>query len=59
MLPLVVRTPNEEITTGYGALWPDEEQDLDHYLRVAEGAGFDVVDGTETDRVLFLHLRKP
>ena len=59
VFPLVVKLPNEEITTGYGALWPEEEQDLSYYVKLAEDVGFHVVAQRENDRVLFLQLQKP
>ena len=56
---LSVKLPDQEINTGYGALWPEEEQDLSYYLRLAGKAGFDVVEQRENGRVLFLKLQKP
>lgn len=59
VFPLVVRLPGEAISTGYGARWPEEVVDLDHYDRLARSTGFEVV-ATESDgRLLRLHLRKP
>jgi len=59
VFPLLVRLPNEEIDAMYGVLWPEEEQDLSYYVRLAENAGFNVVAQREKDGVLFLKLRKP
>ncbi len=59
VLPLLVKLPNEEIDAMYGVLWPEEEQDLSYYVRLAENAGFNVVAQREKDGVLFLKLRKP
>ena len=56
---LSVKLLDQEINTGYGALWPEEEQDLSYYLRLAGKAGFDVVEQRENGRVLFLKLQKP
>ena len=57
--PLLMKLPNEEISTGYGTLWPEEEQDLSYYLRLAGKAGFNVIEQREHNRVLFLKLQKP
>ena len=59
VFPLLVKLPNEEIDAMYGVLWPEEEQDLSYYVRLAENAGFNVVAQREKDGVLFLKLRKP
>ena len=59
VFPLLVKLPNEEIATGYGVSWPEEEQDLSYYVKLAEDAGFHVVAQRENDRVLFLQLQKP
>jgi len=56
---LQVRLPGEEISTGYGARWPEVQQDLEAYVRLAEGVGFEIVEQREQDHLLFLMLRKP
>ena len=57
--PLLIKLPNEEISTGYGTLWPEEEQDLSYYLRLAGKAGFNIIEQREHNRVLFLKLQRP
>jgi hypothetical protein len=57
--PLLVELPTDDVDTGYGVRWPDAEGGLDHFLRLAEGSGFDVVTAREAGRVVELHLRKP
>lgn len=59
VFPLLVKLPDEEITTGYGVLWSEKEQDVSYYVQLAERAGFDVVTQIEKERVFFLELRKP
>ena len=59
VIPLTVKLPTVNIETGYGTRWPDKEQGLNHYRRLAESSGFDVLGAEETGRVLFLHLQKP
>ncbi len=58
VFPLAVKLPNQEISTGYGTLWPDQKQDLTYYLQLAKKVGFDVITQQENGRVLFLQLRK-
>ncbi|MCP4538784.1 MAG: methyltransferase domain-containing protein [Chloroflexi bacterium] len=57
--PLLIKLPDKEISTGYGARWPEKKQDLAYYVRLAEKAGFKVVTQKEHDRALFLQLQKP
>jgi SAM-dependent methyltransferase len=59
VVSLLVRLPDEEITAGYGHLWPDEGRDLSHYVTSAENAGFNVLARWEENQVFFLELRKP
>jgi hypothetical protein len=42
MVPLLVHLPTETVETAYGTLWPEAEQGLPHYLRLAVEAGFEV-----------------
>jgi len=58
VFPLEVELPNEEVTAGYGVRWPEKEQDLAHYLPLAENVGFDVVEKWQEGRLFFLELRK-
>lgn len=41
--PLLVKLPDEEVSTGYGCSWPDKEQDLAYYAQLAQDAAFEVV----------------
>lgn len=59
VFPLRVKLPMEEVFTGYGTRWPETEQDLDHYRRLAESSGFEVVTAKTGGRILQLDLRKP
>lgn len=56
---LQVRLPDEEISTGYGAHWPEVQQDLATYVQLAEGVGFEILEQRQQDQLLFLKLRKP
>jgi SAM-dependent methyltransferase len=59
VVSLLVKLPDEEISAGYGHLWPDDGRDLLYYVRLAENAGFSVATQREEGRVVFLELRKP
>jgi SAM-dependent methyltransferase len=59
VFPLRIRLPDKEIMTGYGVMWPDNEQGLPHYLELAREAGFEVVSQKEKVRWFHLELRKP
>ena len=49
VFPLLITLPKEEITTGYGALWPKEGRDVSYYLKLANDAGFEVVSQREPE----------
>ncbi len=59
VVSLLVKLPDEEITAGYGHLWPEKGRDLLYYVQLAENAGFSVATQREEGRVVFLELRKP
>jgi ubiquinone/menaquinone biosynthesis C-methylase UbiE len=59
VFPLLVKLPFEEISTSYGVLWPEEKHDLDHYVKLAENTGFNVVSHREKGIIVFLKLQKP
>jgi len=59
VFPLLVKLPNEEITAGYGTLWPERDQDPSYYVRLADNAGFNIITQTDKDRTFFLELQKP
>jgi ubiquinone/menaquinone biosynthesis C-methylase UbiE len=55
---LKIRLPEKEISTGYGANWPEDEQGLHHFLQLAEKAGFSIVSQKDHGKWFFLELRK-
>ena len=59
VFPLLVRLPDEEISTGYGTHWPERIQGLAYYLALADKAGFNVIEQRESDRVFVLKLQRP
>jgi ubiquinone/menaquinone biosynthesis C-methylase UbiE len=59
VLVLSIKLPNTEIETGYGHRWPGEVRDLGYYRKLAEGAGFEMGEGWEDGRALYLDLLKP
>jgi len=58
VFPLKIILPMKEIQTGYGAKWPETEQGLEHYIELAEKAGFSIVSQKDHGRWFFLELRK-
>jgi ubiquinone/menaquinone biosynthesis C-methylase UbiE len=56
---LSVELPGETVSTGYGARWPEREQDLAYYRRLAEAVGFEVLAQRERGRTFFLELGRP
>ena len=59
VFPLLVKLPNEEIDVGYGTLWPEQDQDVSYYIRLADNAGFNIITQTDKDPTFFLELQKP
>lgn len=59
LVPLLIKLPNKEITTGYGVHWPEKAHDLSYYMQLAEKAGFKLATRKEKDRWFFLELIKP
>ncbi len=57
--PIIVKLPNETVSTGYGVPWPETEQDLGYYVALVRKVGFELVEKWEEGRVFFLGLRKP
>jgi hypothetical protein len=49
IVPLLVKLPNKEITTGYGVHWPEKAHDLSYYVQLAEKVGFKMVTRKEKD----------
>ena len=59
VLPLTVKLPEVEISTGYGARWPEAGRGIEHYVTLAEAAGFEVVARSMQGHAITLELRKP
>jgi SAM-dependent methyltransferase len=59
IVPLLVKLPNKEISTGYGVHWPEKAHDLSYYMQLAEKIGFKLASQKEKDRWFFLELIKP
>jgi SAM-dependent methyltransferase len=56
---LTVKLPEEEVQTGYGAMWPDKTHDLDHYVSLADTVGFQITRRDTADKIIYLELTKP
>jgi len=59
VLPLTVKLPEVEIATGYGARWPEAGRGSEHYVTLAEAAGFEVLAQSMQGHVFALELQKP
>ncbi len=59
VVSLRVKLPEEDITAGYGHVWPEKGRDLSYFVQLAEAAGFNVYNQREEGPVFFLELRKP
>lgn len=55
---LTIKLPDREIETGYGARWPDNRKDINHYKKIASETGFIVSEERDEGQVFFLKLQK-
>ena len=58
MIPVTVKLPAEEFTTGYGDIWSDNPRDTSYYLELAEKSHFEIVRHVGNERVFFTELKK-
>jgi SAM-dependent methyltransferase len=59
MIPVAIRIKGEDIDAGYSRRWPAEVRDLDHYRKLAEAAGFVVLDVDEKASWFRFEFQKP
>lgn len=59
MIPVAVKIKGENIETGYSRKWPEEVHDLDHYRKLAEAAGFTVLEEDQKAAWFRFVLQKP
>ncbi|MFC2156825.1 class I SAM-dependent methyltransferase [Acidobacteriota bacterium] len=58
LFPLSITLPHKTVKTGYGVRWPEGGRDLEHYLGLAENAGFKIVRRDIQTNWFFLELEK-
>jgi SAM-dependent methyltransferase len=58
VFPMSIKLPKEEIETGYGARWPANGRDTDHYAELARSVGFKVVELLKKDQWFLMRLEK-
>jgi len=56
---LDVRMHDTNVRAGYGAQWASRRQDISSFRNLAAAAGFEPVEASLDDQVIFLRLRKP
>jgi len=59
VIPLLVKLPREEVSTGYGAFWPPRVHDESYFVKMAEAAGFKVLARRQHGLTFFLEFEKP
>lgn len=60
VFPLMLALPNgEEISTGYGVLWPREGRTEAYYAELSLASGFELLEQTQDGSLMVLKLRKP
>ncbi len=56
VFPLEIEMPNENISTGYGSLWPRNGRNVDYYLALVNAAGFVPTAKRVMDAIVQLEL---
>lgn len=55
-LPLEVIFPGGKVNTGYGVGWENKDQDLEYFKKLAEKAGFNIIDEWTRGEIFYLGL---
>jgi ubiquinone/menaquinone biosynthesis C-methylase UbiE len=53
------KLPYGEVKTGYGTSFPEKPRGVEYYVRLAEGAGFQVAARKQSGTTFRMELRKP
>ncbi|MCR4427458.1 MAG: class I SAM-dependent methyltransferase [Firmicutes bacterium] len=59
VVPLEVRLADKLVSTAYGVLWRDAEQDMKYYVEMGKRAGFDILTTEEMGEAFRIQLGKP
>jgi SAM-dependent methyltransferase len=59
VIPLTLNLPDSQLSTGYGAAWPEEGRNIGDFTSPAEAAGFRIETVTELDSLVTVVLTKP
>lgn len=58
VVPVEILLPDKKISTGYGTLWPNNEQDLAYYKNLGQEVGFEVIITKAKNQNFYLCFQK-
>jgi SAM-dependent methyltransferase len=58
LVPLTIELPHGKVETGYGVRLPQEDHDLNYYIKLAEGTGFNIILKNSRDRTFYIEAQK-
>ncbi len=58
VVPLEIELKDKKITTGYGVLWEQAEQNINYYINLGEKIGFEVITKKESNQMYYIRLKK-
>lgn len=58
LVPLQIKLKHKNITTTYGVLWKQAEQDIEYYVKLGEKIGFKVISKQAMNQIYCVKFRK-
>lgn len=58
LVPLEIELKSKKITTTYGVLWNQAEQDMKYYIQLGERVGFEVIKKEEMNQIYCIGFKK-
>lgn len=58
VVPLDIKLKDKNVTTAYGVMWNQAEQDMNYYIKLGREAGFEVIESKDNNRVYTIKFKK-
>ncbi len=58
VVPLDIKLKDKNVTTAYGVMWNQAEQDMHYYMKLGREAGFEVIESKDNNRVYTIKFKK-
>lgn len=58
VVPLEIKLKDKKVTTAYGVLWDQAEQDMDYYIKLGEKIGFEVIAEEDMNQIYCIKFKK-